>query len=129
MAEQKKGQTPATLIVKRRRGGGEGAHHGGAWKVAYADFVTAMMAFFLLMWLLNATTEQQKKGLADYFAPDVPISRVSAGGMGCSGAIRPLRGMCWPRTGAAPRRAFWAMPAFPRRTGRSIPQPPPRRPP
>ncbi|HEX2942853.1 MAG TPA: flagellar motor protein MotB, partial [Rhodopila sp.] len=44
----------------------EGGHHGGAWKVAYADFVTAMMAFFLLMWLLNATTEDQRKGLADY---------------------------------------------------------------
>ena len=41
----------------------EGGHHGGAWKVAYADFVTAMMAFFLLMWLLNATTEDQRKGL------------------------------------------------------------------
>jgi hypothetical protein len=46
----------------------EGGHHGGAWKVAYADFVTAMMAFFLLMWLLNATTEDQRKGLADYFS-------------------------------------------------------------
>jgi chemotaxis protein MotB len=49
----------------------EGGHHGGAWKVAYADFVTAMMAFFLLMWLLNATTEAQKRGLADYFSPTV----------------------------------------------------------
>ena len=48
----------------------EGGHHGGAWKVAYADFVTAMMAFFLLMWLLNATTEDQRKGLADYFSPN-----------------------------------------------------------
>jgi chemotaxis protein MotB len=48
----------------------EGGHHGGAWKVAYADFVTAMMAFFLLMWLLNATTEQQRRGLADYFSPN-----------------------------------------------------------
>ena len=46
-----------------------GGHHGGAWKVAYADFVTAMMAFFLLMWLLNATTEAQRRGLADYFSP------------------------------------------------------------
>ena len=57
----------------------EGGHHGGAWKVAYADFVTAMMAFFLLMWLLNATTETQRKGLADYFAPSVAISRGSNG--------------------------------------------------
>ena len=47
----------------------EGGHHGGAWKVAYADFVTAMMAFFLLMWLLNATTEDQRKGLETISAP------------------------------------------------------------
>ncbi|WP_417488758.1 flagellar motor protein MotB [Maricaulis sp.] len=46
-----------------------GGHHGGAWKVAYADFVTAMMAFFLLMWLINTTTPEQKRGIADYFAP------------------------------------------------------------
>ncbi len=68
------------LIVKRKKVvGGEG-HHGGAWKVAYADFVTAMMAFFLLMWLLNATTEDQRKGLADYFDSQVPIARMSGGG-------------------------------------------------
>ena len=47
----------------------EEAHHGGAWKVAYADFVTAMMAFFLLLWLLNATTEDQKEGISNYFEP------------------------------------------------------------
>ena len=57
----------------------EGAHHGGAWKVAYADFVTAMMAFFLLMWLLNATTEDQRKGLADYFSPNNMLSHASSG--------------------------------------------------
>src|ERR1700754_2441734 len=57
----------------------EGGHHGGAWKVAYADFVTAMMAFFLLMWLLNATTEDQRKGLADYFSPNSLMSRASSG--------------------------------------------------
>jgi len=64
--------------------GGDG-HHGGAWKVAYADFVTAMMAFFLLMWLLNATTEKQRKGIADYFSPTIPITRVSGGGDGSFG--------------------------------------------
>ncbi len=53
-------------------------HHGGAWKVAYADFVTAMMAFFLLLWLLNAVTEQQLKGISDYFAP-LSVSSSSAG--------------------------------------------------
>jgi chemotaxis protein MotB len=52
----------------------QGGHHGGAWKVAYADFVTAMMAFFLLMWLLNATTEAQRRGLADYFSPSASVS-------------------------------------------------------
>ena len=56
-----------------------GGHHGGAWKVAYADFVTAMMAFFLLMWLLNATTEDQRKGLADYFSPNNLMSHASSG--------------------------------------------------
>src|SRR6476646_11534544 len=57
----------------------EGGGHGGAWKVAYADFVTAMMAFFLLMWLLNATTEEQRKGLADYFSPSNLMSHNSSG--------------------------------------------------
>jgi chemotaxis protein MotB len=57
----------------------EGGRHGGAWKVAYADFVTAMMAFFLLMWLLNATTEAQRKGLADYFSPNSLMSNASSG--------------------------------------------------
>jgi chemotaxis protein MotB len=69
------------IIKKVVKGGGDG-HHGGAWKVAYADFVTAMMAFFLLMWLLNATSEEQRKGLADFFDPALPISRASAGGAG-----------------------------------------------
>ncbi|MCZ4352846.1 chemotaxis protein MotB [Roseovarius aestuarii] len=71
----------APVIIKRKKVVAGGGHHGGAWKVAYADFVTAMMAFFLLMWLLNATTEKQRKGLADYFSPTVPIHRVSGGGM------------------------------------------------
>ena len=75
----------APIIIKRKKGGGEEGHHGGAWKVAYADFVTAMMAFFLLMWLLNATSEEQRKGLADYFDPSIPLSRNSAGGSGMMG--------------------------------------------
>ncbi|MEM6371980.1 MAG: flagellar motor protein MotB [Pseudomonadota bacterium] len=70
------------IIIKRKKVSGGDGHHGGAWKVAYADFVTAMMAFFMLMWLLNATTEQQRKGLSDYFSPTVPISRTSGGGDG-----------------------------------------------
>lgn len=59
-----------------------GGHHGGAWKVAYADFVTAMMAFFLLMWLINTTTPEQKRGIADYFAPaSVALSSSGSGGI------------------------------------------------
>lgn len=77
--------TNAPVIIKRKKVIAGGGHHGGAWKVAYADFVTAMMAFFMLMWLLNATTEQQRKGLADYFAPTIPINRVSGGGSGAFG--------------------------------------------
>ena len=66
-------------IIIRRDEGEPPAHHGGAWKVAYADFVTAMMAFFLLMWLLNATTEEQRTGLADYFAPTNLFGRAASG--------------------------------------------------
>ncbi len=73
----KKGGKP--MIVIRKEEVVEGGHHGGAWKVAYADFVTAMMAFFLLMWLLNATTEEQRKGLADYFSPNNVLSRNNSG--------------------------------------------------
>ncbi|MCO6414873.1 OmpA family protein [Siccirubricoccus sp. KC 17139] len=68
----------ATIVVKKYEEGGHG-HHGGAWKVAYADFVTAMMAFFLLMWLLNATSEEQRRGLADYFAPTNVLGRSTSG--------------------------------------------------
>ena len=75
----------ATVIIKRKKVVAAGGHHGGAWKVAYADFVTAMMAFFMLMWLLNATTENQRKGLADYFSPTIPMVRISGGGEGAFG--------------------------------------------
>jgi chemotaxis protein MotB len=67
----------AVVIKKIKKVGGH-AHHGGAWKVAYADFVTAMMAFFLLMWLINTTTPEQKRGIADYFAPQ-SVSRTESG--------------------------------------------------
>ncbi len=75
----------APVIIKKKRVSGGDGHHGGAWKVAYADFVTAMMAFFMLMWLLNATTEKQRKGLADYFSPTIPVNPVSGGGDGAFG--------------------------------------------
>jgi chemotaxis protein MotB len=67
-----------SVVIKRIEEGGHG-HHGGAWKVAYADFVTAMMAFFLLMWLLNATTEEQRRGISDYFNPTHLMARSSSG--------------------------------------------------
>jgi chemotaxis protein MotB len=74
--------TEAAIIIKKVKKGDHGGHHGGAWKVAYADFVTAMMAFFLLLWLLNATTEEQRLGIADYFAPSVaPDATSGSGGM------------------------------------------------
>ena len=73
------------IIIKRKRAAAADGHHGGAWKVAYADFVTAMMAFFMLMWLLNATTEKQRKGLADYFSPTIAVSSVSSGADGMFG--------------------------------------------
>lgn len=72
-----KGSGP--IIVKRRKKAAHG-HHGGAWKVAYADFVTAMMAFFLLLWLLNAATKEQLRGISDYFAPITSRSTTSGGG-------------------------------------------------
>jgi chemotaxis protein MotB len=83
----------APIIIKRKKVIAGGGHHGGAWKVAYADFVTAMMAFFLLMWLLNATTEKQRKGISDYFAPTIPVARVSGGGEGMFGGDSMLSDM------------------------------------
>jgi len=68
------------VVIKKIKKGGHGGHHGGAWKVAYADFVTAMMAFFLLMWLINTTTPEQKRGIADYFAPQSIAQTVSGSG-------------------------------------------------
>lgn len=90
MGEEKVGEMGAStnvapVIIKKKKIIVAGGHHGGAWKVAYADFVTAMMAFFLLMWLLSATTEQQRKGISDHFSPTIPISRTSGGGDGVFG--------------------------------------------
>jgi chemotaxis protein MotB len=72
----------APIIIKKVKKGGDHGHHGGAWKVAYADFVTAMMAFFLLMWLINTTSPEQRRGIADFFAPaSVSESTSGAGGL------------------------------------------------
>ena len=79
-------QPPKIVIVKKYIVDGHGGHHGGAWKVAYADFVTAMMAFFLLLWILGATTEKQRKSIADYFTPSlVELKKNSAGSNGIFG--------------------------------------------
>ena len=90
----------ATIIIRKKKKGGHGGHHGGAWKVAYADFVTAMMAFFLLMWLLGATTEKQRKGLADYFTPTlINTKESSAGSAGMFGGDAMLGKENYPTTG------------------------------
>ena len=69
------------IIIKKVKKAAH-AHHGGAWKIAYADFVTAMMAFFLLMWLISMTTQEQKDGLAEYFAPTSALSPGTSGAGG-----------------------------------------------
>jgi chemotaxis protein MotB len=84
MADEDGKETGNIIIIKKVKKVGH-AHHGGAWKIAYADFVTAMMAFFLLMWLLSATTEEQKKGIADYFAPTTRVSATTSGSDGVMG--------------------------------------------
>jgi chemotaxis protein MotB len=124
----KGGRDRGTTIVVRREEAGEHGHHGGAWKVAYADFVTAMMAFFLLMWLLNATSEEQRRGLADYFAPSNVLARANSGSgqpfsgrtlnadgdlVSDNGAVRVERGPVPPRMdiedeGEAPPIPDWA---------------------
>ena len=94
------GHNEGTIVVKKIIKGDHG-HHGGAWKVAYADFVTAMMAFFLLLWLLNATTEEQKRGISEYFTPaSVSLSTGGAGGMLGGQALAP--GASLSATSSAP---------------------------
>ena len=103
-------QGNAPVIIKRKKVVQGGGHHGGAWKVAYADFVTAMMAFFLLMWLLNATTEKQRKGISDYFNPTIPVNRISGGGDGAFGgdSVFAEETMAHTGTGAMDRKTSTA---------------------
>ncbi len=86
------------IIIKKIKKVVGGGHHGGAWKVAYADFVTAMMAFFLLMWLINTTSPEQRRGIAEFFAP-ASVSRASSG----SGGL--LAGTSFEEEGALHGRA------------------------
>jgi chemotaxis protein MotB len=84
MADEKSNR-PVIIVKKKKHG--EHGHHGGAWKVAYADFVTAMMAFFLLLWLLNVTTEEQKQGIAQYFTPESASKSQSGSGQVLGGTV------------------------------------------
>ena len=108
------------IIKKKKRGGHHGAHHGGAWKVAYADFVTAMMAFFLLLWLLNVTTDEQRRGIADYFDPS-SVARAPSGSGGVLGGLtigQPGQ-MSSPSATASPHRSLPGTP-YPAEDSNSI---------
>jgi len=89
VASAKRGRNeppPPQPIIVKKIVAAHARHHGGAWKVAYADFVTAMMAFFLLMWLLGMTDEEKRRGIADYFTPTlVELKQNSAGSNGVMG--------------------------------------------
>jgi chemotaxis protein MotB len=76
----------STIVIKRIKKGGHG-HHGGAWKIAYADFVTAMMAFFLLMWLLGSTTKGDLKGISDFFASPLQVAMMGGSGAGDANSV------------------------------------------
>ncbi len=75
------------IIIKRIKKGGHGGHHGGAWKIAYADFVTAMMAFFLLMWLLGSTAQGDLQGIAAYFQSPLKVALAGGSGAGDSSSL------------------------------------------
>jgi chemotaxis protein MotB len=77
------------ILIKKVRKGRSHGHHGGSWKIAYADFATAMMAFFMLMWLLAATTEEQKLGIANFFMPTPFVKNDMVGSDGISGGQTP----------------------------------------
>ncbi len=92
------------IIVKRVRKTGHVQHHGGAWKIAYADFVTAMMAFFLLMWLLGSTSQGDLQGIADYFQSPLKVALSGGSGSGDSSSLIKAGGTVLTRTnGAVPR--------------------------
>src|SRR5213082_3214430 len=78
-------QKPPVIIKRIKRSGG--GHHGGSWKIAYADFVTAMMAFFLLMWLLGSTTKGDLQGIAEYFRTPLKVAMQGGSGSGDSSSV------------------------------------------
>lgn len=109
MADGLQGEAIEPLILKKKIKIAAGAH-GGAWKVAYADFVTAMMAFFLLLWLLNATTEDQMTGLSDYFAPPSASEDSQGIGKALAGATAALEGAM--RSASSPPVTSIAIPSY-----------------
>ncbi|MCQ8239914.1 flagellar motor protein MotB [Rhizosaccharibacter radicis] len=122
---KKRGKDAASIVIRREEEGEHG-HHGGAWKVAYADFVTAMMAFFLLMWLLNATTEQQRRGIAAYFSPLANVDNGFSGAGMVPGGISPaenginlaMKGQGTPPPGTPPAAPAATQPFFNEQGGR-----------
>jgi chemotaxis protein MotB len=92
------------IVVKKIKKGGHG-HHGGAWKIAYADFVTAMMAFFLLMWLLGSATKGDLRGIADYFRNPLKVSLKGGSGAGDSTSVLQGGGLDMSRKAGAYRRS------------------------
>jgi chemotaxis protein MotB len=78
---------PQTIVIKRIKKSAHAAHHGGAWKIAYADFVTAMMAFFLLMWLLGSTAQGDLQGIAAYFQSPLKVALAGGSGSGDSSSV------------------------------------------
>src|SRR5690606_32516290 len=81
------GESGAPLIIKRVKKVSGGGHHGGSWKIAYADFVTAMMAFFLLMWLIGSTTQGDLEGIAEYFQTPLKVALQGGKGSGDSSSV------------------------------------------
>jgi chemotaxis protein MotB len=92
------------IVVRRIRKVGHGAHHGGAWKIAYADFVTAMMAFFLLMWLLGSTTSGDLDGISEYFRTPLKVALMGGSGAGDSSSVIAGGGTELTRTIGSERR-------------------------
>lgn len=107
------------IIIKRVKKGGH-AVHGGAWKIAYADFVTAMMAFFLLMWLLGSTSEGDRKGLSDYFTAPLKVSMQGGSGAGASNSILPGGGSDLTKTSGQSLRGDGADPIQKKRLAEAI---------
>lgn len=120
MAKRVGDNQPPPIIVKKVTVV-SGGHHGGAWKVAYADFVTAMMAFFLLLWLLGSTTETQRKGLADYFTPTLVKTRnESSGSDGLLGGSSLTAEGHFPRDGGDASARAMTLPGGPADNARQL---------